>query len=162
MRVPARLGVLLALAVALTTWLVPAQAALASSCVSSAGTSPYTFTGKVDRVELDGRKAFVTTSNGREVIVLGFEASRNIEPRTYLAGETYEFHPTNDASPFRDNGCTATRAVGDQRWSGQGFLVLAIIAGMVLSAPSLARWIRRRAGPPPASPEQEGRTEPSA
>ena len=32
--------------------------------------------------------------------------------RTYRPGVRYEFHPLNAASPYQDNACTATRAIG--------------------------------------------------
>jgi hypothetical protein len=32
--------------------------------------------------------------------------------RTYEDGATYEFHVLNDASPYEDNACTATKLIG--------------------------------------------------
>lgn len=144
-------AVLVALVAALaavlgTAALTPAAAADCRD--QSGGGASYVFTGKVDRVEANGTKAWVTTAAGTAVVVLG---NRPVSQpvRTFLAGETYEFHPVNDASPFEDNACTATRAVGDSKYSPQAILVLVIIVGMVLSAPALARWIRRRTGAAP-------------
>jgi hypothetical protein len=90
----------------------PAQA----SCVRSPFTSPHHFTGTVTRLGNAGRTATVHTDDGRTVTVLGSEAdgpnAATSVDRTYQVGVTYEFHPLNDASPYQDNVCTATHAIG--------------------------------------------------
>jgi hypothetical protein len=136
-------GVLASLVLVLL--LAPAVAAQAAtgSCPEEPVSSGYRFTGKVDRVQEQGRRAFVTTSDGKAVEVDG-RAVDGGEPRTFVAGDTYEFHPINRTSPFLDSSCTATRELADPRFTPETLVVLALIIAMIFSAPALARRIRRR------------------
>lgn len=126
-----------------------------ATCPAQPVRSTASFVGKVDRVGPGGYEAFVTTADNREVVVDGQGGPAGDGPRTFLAGETYEFHPLNGASPYKDSACTATHPVGDSLWSAETVVILAIIVGMVLSAPRIARWIRRRWGPPPHDVESD-------
>ncbi len=65
-------------------------------------------------VEHEGRTARVRTDDGRDVTVHGggrspASNSATSVDRRYAVDGRYEFHPINDASPFEDNACTATR-----------------------------------------------------
>ncbi|MBW3638272.1 MAG: hypothetical protein KY451_00230 [Actinobacteria bacterium] len=84
-----------------------------ASCVLPPTTSASTFTGIVLTAQNRDRIAQVRTDAGAEVMVLGTESpdanSASSVDRTFVPGARYEFHPANDASPFRDNACTATR-----------------------------------------------------
>lgn len=88
-----------------------APASASASCAGTPTSSQYAFVGTVERTESDGRIAFVRTEDGRNVAVFGGQAragTGSSDDRTYDVGATYEFHPRNDASPFRDGACTAT------------------------------------------------------
>jgi hypothetical protein len=86
-----------------------------ASCVLPARVSSYRFTGTVTSVEHGGRTATVRTDDGRTVTVNGGGGDRpevvTSVDRTYEKGARYEFHPLNDASPYRDNACTATHRI---------------------------------------------------
>jgi hypothetical protein len=91
---------------------VLAPATATASCAGTPTPSPYAFVGTVERTESGGRIAFVRTEDGRDVTVWGGEVRAGVGSsvdRTYDVGATYEFHPRNDTSPFRDGACTATR-----------------------------------------------------
>lgn len=84
-----------------------------ASCVLPPTTSASSFTGTVLTTQNRDRIARVRTDAGAEVTVLGTESpdanSASSVDRTFVPGARYEFHPVSDASPFRDNACTATR-----------------------------------------------------
>ncbi len=84
-----------------------------ASCVAPPATSASSFTGTVLATQNKDRIAQVRTDAGAEVTVLGTESpdanSASSVDRTFRTGARYEFHPLNEASPFRDNACTATR-----------------------------------------------------
>ena len=94
--------------------LVVAPAAY-GSCGGPAARSPHAFVGTVVDTSEEDRIATVITDRGRRVTVLGtedtsrFSESFSSVDRRYALGGRYEFHPTNAASPYRDNACTATR-----------------------------------------------------
>jgi len=95
--------------------LVAATPAFAD-CIPTPQVSAHRFTGTVVKVENEGRTATVRTDDGRTVIVRGSpvdgpNAASSVD-RTYTVGLRYEFHPTNDASPYSDSICTATHLVG--------------------------------------------------
>jgi hypothetical protein len=125
----------------------PADAA----CPDNAPASAYHFTGSVDRLQHGGQVAFVSVSDGHQVEVDG-RGSASTGPRTFQVGERYEFHPVNTTNPFRDNACTATHRLRDPRFAPGTLVVLALIVAMVLTAPRLARWLRRRRKHPRAEP----------
>ncbi|HLL65380.1 MAG TPA: hypothetical protein VK453_06480 [Micromonosporaceae bacterium] len=80
-------------------------------CLPDPAPSPYAFTGTVVATRWDGRLARVRTDGGRVVIVRGGASRLSVTSvdRYYEVGQRYEFHPTNDRSPYLDNLCTATR-----------------------------------------------------
>lgn len=84
-----------------------------ASCRLPPTTSASAFTGTVVTTSDSDRTARVRTDAGAEVTVLGTESpdanSVTSVDRTFRTRARYEFHPLNDASPFRDNACTATR-----------------------------------------------------
>ncbi|MDQ3503454.1 MAG: hypothetical protein M3486_07570 [Actinomycetota bacterium] len=84
-----------------------------ASCVAPPTTSASSFTGTVLATQDKDRIAQVRTDAGAEVTVVGTESpdadSASSVDRTFVTGARYEFHPLNEASPFRDNACTATR-----------------------------------------------------
>ncbi|MEV6521155.1 hypothetical protein AB0M43_04320 [Longispora sp. NPDC051575] len=129
-----------------------------ASCVSTPVTSRHAFAGVVTDTENRGRVARVRTDDGRTVTVVGTEAtgpdSLTTVDRSYEAGTRYEFHPVNGSSPYRDNICTATRALGSAPvleaadrsvwWIGAGGIaVLALAVGGFL----FTRRTRRDPGP---------------
>jgi len=109
-----RLPAHLAGATGLTALFLLSSAGVAdASCVAPPATSASSFTGTVLATQNRDRIAQVRTDAGAEVTVLGTESpdanSASSVDRTFLTGARYEFHPLNEASPFRDNACTATR-----------------------------------------------------
>lgn len=83
-----------------------------ASCAESPEPSPYAFKGTVIATEDGDRMATVITEDGTEVIVRGGRPGElSTIDRRYAVGALYEFHPNNDASPYEDNGCTATTKV---------------------------------------------------
>lgn len=139
--------------VAALAWAMPADA----SCFETARVSAHPFIGVVVEVDSTGRVATVRTDDGRTVTVRGTEASElnalTSVDRTYLAGARYEFHPINDADPYQDNACTATRLlfVGsvppaelDER--GAEPALLPIGAGAI-AVGGLVLWLMRRRRP---------------
>jgi len=89
----------------------------AASCAMPAKVSPYRFAGVVLATDNDGRTATVRNDEGRTVTVVGAEGGPGTVTsvdRTYRVNMRYEFHPLNNASPYRDNACTATRELGVQ------------------------------------------------
>lgn len=109
--------VIAALLMAATATAIPSAAS--ASCDQTRQISPHAFTGTVQSTEYEGRVARVRTDDGRDVTVIGTPADlggarpgetvATSVDRTYSVGARYEFHPTNDASPYADNACTATR-----------------------------------------------------
>lgn len=129
-----------------------------ASCAVPARTSANPFVGTVTEVANQGRTATVRTDGGRTVIVQGSEAdasnSFTTVDRTFDKGVRYEFHPINDATPYRDNACTATRAIGagaaagpDGDTSGGGnlpfYLLEGIATGAVLVLAAASLWLAR-------------------
>ena len=111
------------------------QGTAQASCALPPRQSADSFTGTVLSVEDRGRRATVRTEQGKEVVVLG----RGVQgggggvssvDRRYAVGARYEFHPINDASPFRDNACTATRQLSGTQHAAEG-----------TSADSLPGWL---------------------
>lgn len=82
-----------------------------ASCVSNPSQSAFAFNGTVVSTEANGRIARVATEDGRTVEVRGTKEANGFTPvdRTFRVGAQYEFHPVNNASPYEDNACTATR-----------------------------------------------------
>jgi hypothetical protein len=107
-----------ALAVALMVLFVlpltgSASMAVALSCPSSLRESSHRFTGIVTEVSDGGHTATVRTDDGRIVTVLGGDPkTATPDDRIFDKELRYEFHPLNDTTPYRDNACTATRALG--------------------------------------------------
>jgi hypothetical protein len=93
----------------------PATPSAYASCVTPPRSSPNRFTGTVTQVVDEGRTATVRTDDGRTVTVHGGYHDHpgvvTTVDRTYQLGEHYEFHPLNDADPYRDNACTATHPI---------------------------------------------------
>jgi len=134
---------------------VPADASCAPPPPAS---SAQRFTGVVVSVSDQGRTATVRTDDGRTVTVTGrgdpSGAITSVD-RTYTAGARYEFHPLNDASPYRDNACTATRELSstggaaagpvDGNSRGSGPVVWGAAALIVVLLVLGALGVRRRA-----------------
>ncbi len=82
-----------------------------ASCAGPPEPSPYAFTGTVVETDAGGRVATVLTDDGREVDVVGTPDRSGVTSvdREYAVGGRYEFHPHNEASPYQDHLCTATR-----------------------------------------------------
>jgi hypothetical protein len=102
----------------LATFVAVGVAAPASaSCLSPPRTSPAAFTGVVVELTNAGRVATVRTDAGQTVTVAGTDAGDpsaiTTVDRSFVLGARYEFHPINDASPYQDNACTATRLIAD-------------------------------------------------
>lgn len=123
----------------------------AASCVGPPSPLPYRFTGTVTSVQRDGLIAQVRTDNGRQVVVRGTppdnETGVTSVDRHFAVGVRYEFHPLNNGSPFQDNACTATKAVGGTPAASGGNGKSRIIAGgLLLIAAALATgwWLARR------------------
>lgn len=95
-------------------WVASGGSAL-GSCAQPSLESPDAFTGVVVSTRSRGRVATVQTDAGVKVEVRGtpdiFSAVTSVD-RTYEVGGRYEFHPTNSASPYQDNACTATQFLG--------------------------------------------------
>lgn len=90
------------------------QGSAQASCAAPPRPSAHSFTGTVLSVEDRGRRATVRTDQGKEVVVVGRGRQGqgggvSSVDRRYAVGGRYEFHPVDDASPFQDNACTATR-----------------------------------------------------
>ncbi len=100
-----------------TLGVLGAVPATASCATDSPEPSPDAFLGTVIGTSAGGRVAEVVTDDGATVTVQGTEAtswfsnSYSSVDRRYALGGRYEFHPTNDHSPYSDNACTATRQV---------------------------------------------------
>lgn len=104
-------------------------ASMASVTVVLTGTSAFgscvtrqrsadAFTGTVLNVTSDGKVATVRTEDGSTVTVIGGSRRSAVVTtvdRTYQVGVSYEFHPLNHQSPYRDNICTATHVLQDQK-----------------------------------------------
>ena len=114
MKVMRRVSIALLLAALSAVWSVAAAAPASASCAAPARQSPHAFTGVVVGTANDGRTATVRTDDGRTVKIIGAESGRAVTSvdRGFRTGYRYEFHPLNDASPYRDNACTATRELG--------------------------------------------------
>jgi hypothetical protein len=128
-----------------------APAAQAGQACPTPATSPDAFVGKVVDVRDAGTLAVVTREDGVTVVVLGAPPGRDTDDRTYQQGATYEFHPRNDASPYDDDACTATRLLrgpepGERtgRTTPEFIFVGVTMVVAVLAAPRVARRIRRR------------------
>lgn len=86
----------------------------AASCLGPPPPSPHAFTGTVLTTRLDGRMATVRIASGATVIVRGAAEGKRAfttVDRHYKAGRSYEFHPVNARSPFRDSACTRTHKI---------------------------------------------------
>lgn len=94
--------------------ILPLGPAASASCAGTPTLSPYAFQGRVEQTDDSGRLAQVMTEDGRRVLVQGGETERGVatgNDRTFVPHAKYEFHPTNESSPFHDNACTATRII---------------------------------------------------
>jgi hypothetical protein len=147
----------------LTLLLTPAWAGTAAiaSCAGTPSPSPYAFTGTVTQVRSHGLIASVRTEDGETVEVRGGRSagSASSDARQYAVGGVYEFHPTNSASPFIDDACTATRQLSGPPYDpsmdsggvrfGMPLFFAAILFGLLIAIPWLVRRVRRppRAGP---------------
>lgn len=109
-----------AMALMLSAWtlvLLGAVPATASCSTDSPEPSPHALLGTVIGTSAGGRVAEVVTDDGATVTVQGtegtswFSNSYSSVDRRFALGGRYEFHPTNDHSPYSDNACTATRQV---------------------------------------------------
>ncbi|MEQ7010877.1 hypothetical protein ABN028_32315 [Actinopolymorpha sp. B17G11] len=112
------------IAVGLSLGLAPAAYA---DCAERPAPSAHAFEGTVIATDDGGRTATVVTENGDQVTVENPAADGvSSSDRRFAVGALYEFHPTNATSPYRDNGCTATRRLWGPRPApiepGQGFL----------------------------------------
>jgi hypothetical protein len=113
------LGALFAALFAATGFVVLVQLAsagsAAASCATTPGVSAHPFTGTVLAVANSGRTATVLTDDRRTVTVNGSAADSpdavTSVDRYFLIGTRYEFHPSNDADPYRDNLCSATHPI---------------------------------------------------
>lgn len=95
-----------------------------ASCALPPQSSNNPFSGTVISVEHNGVTAKVRTEQGREVTVIGgphggVHGGSSID-RRYAVGGRYEFHPINNANPFEDNACTATRQLSGPKPPPQG------------------------------------------
>lgn len=130
-------------------WLPASPGSAAASCATDRPPrSSAAFTGVVTATTSRGRVATVRTGTGVEVEVVGTPdrgSQQTSVDRTYEVGGRYEFHPTNDTSPYQDNSCTATRllsrgvppAADAAPYSPAAAvvaLVVAVVAGAVLVA----------------------------
>lgn len=106
-------ALLLLLAMGIAVASAPAAQA---SCAGSPEASPYSFSGVVLGTELAQRVAYVSTDDGRSVVVRGTASTADdaftTVDRTYRTGHRYVFHPVNATSPYEDNACTATLDLG--------------------------------------------------
>jgi hypothetical protein len=101
------------LAVFAAIMMLEVRPASASCAAGQPLRSAHAFPGVVTETRSGGRLALVRTDDGRVVSVRGGETRvvTSVD-RTYMVGARYEFHPTNAASPYEDNACTATRLLG--------------------------------------------------
>lgn len=143
MTMPLRAALLVIIAGLATATSLFGGAAASASCVQSPLASPYQFTGTVTAVSDGGRTATARTDDGRTVTVLGSEAADpsaiSSVDRSYQVGVTYEFHPLNDTSPYRDNACTATHPIGASS-PAPGGPAVAGSSGSGSGEPSTSRW----------------------
>ena len=106
---PALVVLTLLVAMCSVTSPTPARA----SCSGHPPRSPAAFIGVVVQTRSKGRIATVRTAAGATVEVVGTPATEESEgtsvDRTFEVGARYQFHPVNNASPYEDNDCTATR-----------------------------------------------------
>jgi hypothetical protein len=131
----------------------PASAAAAAEGCPTPATSPHAFVGRVVDVRDADTLAVVEREDGVTVVVLGAPSGRTgraPDDRTYQQGATYEFHPRNDATPYDDDACTATRllrgpAPGERtgRTTPEYIFVGVTMVAAVLAAPRVARRVRR-------------------
>jgi hypothetical protein len=144
-------------------------------CASTPLISAYRFNGTVTHVSNRGRTATVRTDDGRTVTVRGSqvesENAASTVDRAYQVGIRYEFHPVNDASPFQDNACTATRPIAatdantgtaaskgtstaglPKNTGGRsaGSTIAIGLGGVVILAAGAATWLLRRRARRPA------------
>lgn len=148
----------LAVALAAFAVLLPAGVATAA-CGAAPSVSPSRFTGLVTQLKDGGALAVVRRDDGATVVV---RAGTGEDRRTFQTGARYEFHPFNAASPYDDNGCSATRQIAppDENAvaaTGQGGSSLAVrigalvvIVAALLSVPRIAARLRRLGGSPGA------------
>lgn len=145
---------LAAFILAVTATLAPAPAS--ASCAQTPPPAKAVFTGTVTATDHDGRRATVNTDDGRVVTMVGtadLGAAATSVDRTYEVGGRYEFHTLNDASPYEDNACTATKKIGAASvdgaarpstatsiGAGTGLAVALAIAALI--------WYRKRKGNP--------------
>jgi hypothetical protein len=162
------LRAVLVAALAAPMLLLGVAAPASASCALPRLTSPHAFTGVVVELRNAGRVATVRTDDGKSVTVAGTDAENpsvaTSVDRSYELGARYEFHPINDASPYQDNACTATRLIADppagtgsgghsSRLGGRG-PAAAAIGGAVLAVAAVfvplavrSRRARSRAAP---------------
>jgi hypothetical protein len=133
---------------------VAPAAPAAASCALPAPSSAVVFTGTVTAVADDGRVATVRTDDGRVVQVVGTpdrSAAATSVDRRFAVGARYEFHPLNDAPPYQDNACTATRQVGADPDGMPRWLVPAAIGAIIaLATVTIVVVARRRRVMPPS------------
>lgn len=137
------LGGMVALLMAILVPVAPANA----SCAASPAPSPHRFTGVVIATRSHDRIATVRTDAGATVEVRGTmttvdNAASSVD-RTYEPGARYEFHPSNDASPFQDSICSVTHLIA--RGVTPVAQVPSVAAGADTGADGDAR--RRRSAP---------------
>lgn len=150
--------------------MLPASAAVCGSATASPGatsaasptptasTSPYAFQGSVVALGNGGLDATVVRKDGVVVQVHGGTGRLGAigpDDRIFVVGAVYQFEPLNDASPYQDNACTATKVIWsptvgvfpttdpDQPWLGYSALDFAVVG---LAALMLGGVIGARVG----------------
>ncbi len=133
-------------------WLAAnAVPAFASCGTDKPAKSQAAFVGVVTSTASDGRVATVQTDTGAIVTVIGTpdtgSAATSVD-RTYQVGGRYEFHPINDASPFEDNVCTATRLLSQGPVGpGKADRRVAVVTAVLAAAAAAAFAVFRRRTP---------------
>jgi fermentation-respiration switch protein FrsA (DUF1100 family) len=135
-------------------------APVSASCIGTPTPAKTVFTGTVTGTSHAGRQATVRMTDGRTVTVNGtpdLDAAATSVDRTYENGATYEFHVLNDASPYEDNACTATKLIGAAPAASASRIstaALAIGGAVVLAIVALLIVVlrRRHASRTPAQP----------
>jgi hypothetical protein len=148
---------LLVVVVSVACCVVLAGSRAEASCAGSPSPSAHRFTGVVISTTLGGRRAAVRTDAGTVVQVHGtpvdIENAMTSVDRAFEVGSRYEFHPQNDASPYTDNACTATRLLsraaaptGRRPAADSGGDGRFLAAGVAVIAAGGAVALRRRRG----------------